>query len=146
MAESMKPGETMTDFLDRMRERWGHKTGQPWSDTGPQVAFFLELLAEVQSGLDNIVGLDTKPWQEIQAHILHFHGKREAKDREKKEQTHRDGAKLIQHKLKKIALEEAALTASVQQAPISKGDPPQRVSPPPVLAAEAKEAGHSQTS
>ena len=60
-----------------MRERWEQETGQAWANTGPQVTFFYNILkkglpTEIQTGLDSIVGLDSKPWQEIQAHILHY--------------------------------------------------------------------------
>ena len=71
------------------------------------------------------MGLDTKPWHEIQAHILHYHKKKQEKDREKTEQMQWDTAKLLQHKLKKTAFEGAAMTAPVQLAQVATGAPPQ---------------------
>ena len=46
MEEIMKPEENITDFLNRMRERWGQETGQVWANTGPQVTFFYNVLME----------------------------------------------------------------------------------------------------
>mgnify|MGYP002804845099 CR=1 FL=1 len=52
----------------------GDRTGM--GNTGPQVTFFYNilktgLLTQIQTGLNSVVGLDTKPWQEIQVYILH---------------------------------------------------------------------------
>ena len=44
--------------------------------------------------------------------------KKQEKDREKEEQTQRDTAKLLQHKLKKALLEGAAMAASVKIAQV----------------------------
>lgn len=92
MADIMKPEESINDFLNRMRELWGQENRQQWANTGPKVAFFYNILkkglpTKIQSGLDSVVGLDTKPWQEIQANILHYHKKKPENDREKQEQT-----------------------------------------------------------
>ena len=81
MAEMINPHESITEFLKRMRERWGQETNQAWANTGPQVTFFHNILKkglprEMQTGLDSVVNLDTKPWQEIQAHILHYYKKK----------------------------------------------------------------------
>ena len=44
MADTMTPEERVTDYINRMKERWGQETGQPWDNTGPQIAFFYNIL------------------------------------------------------------------------------------------------------
>lgn len=106
MNESIGATETPGAFLDKMKRKWQMETGSPHTDQHGRAALFYNILKQalppvVQEDLSRVVGIETKPWVEIEQHIVHYIKQQREKERKEEESRKRLEVKVLQQKLEK---------------------------------------------
>lgn len=103
-----------------MQKKWRAEVGQDWNETGGSHALFYYTIkkglpADIQKKLDEVVGMEQKPWMKIQAHIIHYFRQLEGCEKDRKEQITRNEAKLVHQQLYqgKLHVIEAAVVTNV---------------------------------